>query len=287
MTLKSIFKRTAIGLIAGCGLMASAAFYAFNIEPYRLTVKQADIDSPAWPDSRKPLKIAVLADLHVGSTVDENRLRDIVAKTNALTPDLVLLPGDFIQEHFLYGFRSGPVNIEQIAEILSGLKSKYGSFAVLGNHDWYYGGQRLYDALRRHGIPVLENGSLQIQTEDGPVWVSGLADASTRKPDPGKAFADVSGSDAPVILMTHDPAAFKPVKRPVSVMVAGHTHCGQINPGIDAIAYKWLPRTIPAGWTCGPYSHNGNPGYTSGGIGTSVVPARFMAPPRIDVLTLR
>ncbi len=289
MNMRRFFRRAAAGALAGGTLLSSVAFYAFRIEPYRLVIKHVNVQSQAWPDDRMPLSIAVLSDLHIGGTVDMKRLKDIVTRTNQTNPDVVVIPGDLLLGKYKYRiFRDTPVNLGLVGEALGELKTRYGTFAVLGNHDWWQEGPTLKAVLEQHGIRVLENRSARIRAGDKSFLMAGIADFKTRKPDIAAAFAAAEGGrEEPIIVFGHNPEAFKPIDNPaVAIMVGGHTHCGQVNAGVRAITHKWIPEHIPNSWICGLYNHRGMPGYTSPGIGTSRYPVRFMSPPQVDVLHL-
>ena len=122
------------GLLAVTLAGLFAALYGFFIEPaLRLRVRKWRIKRADW--NAPPLRIAVLSDLHVGEPhVGLKRIAQIVKRTNALAPDLVLLLGDFAAGHKMV---SRTVKIADLAPVLAGLQSRHGVYAVLGNHDWW------------------------------------------------------------------------------------------------------------------------------------------------------
>src|SRR4029077_15537266 len=113
--------------------------WAFWLEPASLTVAEHRLDIP-WPGGR-PLRIAVLPHLHVGSPFNGlGKLRAIVARTNAAEPDLICILGDLVI-HGVIGGRFVPP--EAIAKELAGLRAPAGVIAVLGNHDGWLGHDRV------------------------------------------------------------------------------------------------------------------------------------------------
>jgi predicted MPP superfamily phosphohydrolase len=135
---------------------------AFVIEPAGFRTRDEVVVVPGWPGSCDGLRIGVLADLHVGSPYKGlNHLERIVARVNAVRPDLVLLPGDFVIQGVLGGTFVPP---EDAAEVLSELDAPAGVFAVLGNHDWWLDHERVARAFIDHGIGVLEDASTSIRT---------------------------------------------------------------------------------------------------------------------------
>ena len=188
--------------LAGAGLLG----WAVIVEPGRLVVRETRIRSARWP--RPDLRIAVLTDLHVGSFRNGlDRLDEVVARTNAQRPDLVVILGDLVIHDVLLGRFVPP---ETTAARLAGLRAPYGVVAVLGNHDWWLEGPRVRDDLERAGIRVLENEATPIDEGARRFWVAGLADLWTRPVSIPRALARVP-ADEPVLLLTHNPDVFPDV----------------------------------------------------------------------------
>jgi uncharacterized protein len=228
---------------------------------------------PGWPPALQGTRVAVIADLHTGSGhVDEKRVARVVAAVNRRAPDLVVLLGDYVTPE------APEQSPERVAALLGELRAPLGVFAVLGNHDWARDGERVASALRGAGIAVLENQSLCA----GPLWVAGVADATTRRPDVGPALAHVPDG-APILLLSHDPRVFPEVPASVALTVSGHTHGGQV--GIPGIRQPVID--VPERYASGPAEHEGRHLFVSRGVGTSRLPIRFLAPPEVPVLDLR
>ena len=175
---KSWTRIIAIALLVAPFLVA---VWAFGIEPGMLVVRHLQMELPGW---KSELRIAVLSDLHVGSPhVGLDKVRTIVEKTNAENPALIVLLGDFViggPNGGSSGMRGGGfVEPEETAAELKKLRAPLGVFAVLGNHDWWYDGERVGRALTAAGIQVLENRAVRV----GPIWLGGIADYWTREPD--------------------------------------------------------------------------------------------------------
>ena len=98
------------------------------------------------------------------------------AEVNAQNPDVVLLLGDYVIQRVLFGT---PMRPETIAAHLGGLRATHGVFAVLGNHDWYDDGKRVWRAFESVGIPVLENRAVPLPGSDDRIWLAGIADNSS------------------------------------------------------------------------------------------------------------
>ena len=251
------------------------AVWAFGIEPGMLVVRHQKMELPGW---KSALRIAVLSDLHIGSPhVGMDKLRTIVEKTNAENPALVVLLGDFVTGGPNGTRWGGFVEPEMTAAELKKLHAPLGVFAVLGNHDWWYNGERVGKALTDAGIPVLENEAVRV----GPIWLGGIADFWTREPDIAGTLAQVT-TDDPVVLITHNPDIFPEVPERVSLLLAAHTHGGQVRLPVIGT----LITTSKLGYNAGDFFVHGHHLFVTTGIGTSIVPVRFGVPPEIVILTV-
>lgn len=273
-------KRLRVALVAILLLLVSLAAWAFVIEPNRLLTRHETLTIDRWPSSLSNLKIAVLADIHAGgSFIDENKLRLIVQRTNAQQPDLILIAGDFISG----GRNHHNMEPEVFAPLLKDFRAPLGVYSVLGNHDWWYDGQRVRRALEANGIKVLENEVAKIDTRGTSFWIVGLADLWTRPQLVGETIANVPAG-APLIVLTHNPDIFPQLPQGVSLLVAGHTHGGQVSfPFIGTVVSvsRYGDRYVG-----GHVVENGRDLYVTTGIGTSIYPVRFGVPPEIVLLTL-
>ena len=259
--------------------------WGFWLEPQRLVVSRTELALPAWPAKLSGLRVALLSDLHVGSPFwDLDALSRLVERTNAEKPDLVLLAGDY-QINDVPGGEF--VTAEPIAERLAGLKAPLGVFAVLGNHDWWNDGERTRRAFTSHGITVLEESARRLEHHGQSFYLVGLADQLTRPSSPQSALAQAPAG-APTLVLVHEPDVFEAFPRlglSPTLTLAGHTHGGQV----------WLPllgrRVVPSAfgdrYAYGHIVEAGRHLFVTSGVGTSVLPVRFLVPPEIALLTLR
>jgi uncharacterized protein len=233
-----------------------------------------------WPERLDGLRVAVVSDLHTGAPwVDERKVARIVGKVSARRPDLVALVGDYTDPSVAFG---NPVAPEAVAEELSALRAPLGVFAVLGNHDWYHYGERVPRALREAGIEVLENDAVAVEHRGEVLWIAGLADMRERDADVTVALAMVPQGQA-LIALTHDPDMFPFLRERADVVLAGHTHGGQI--GVPLLRRAAAPTR--GGYTGGEVREGGGYMYVSRGVGTTGLPIRLAAPPEVALLTIR
>jgi predicted MPP superfamily phosphohydrolase len=218
------------------------------------------------------------------------RLRRVVERTNAEAPDVVLITGDLViggpkDEGGERGGVAGGtfVEPEPIAAELRQLRAPLGVYAVLGNHDRWFDGERVERALSGAGLRVLENRAERVERGGRAFWLAGVADLWTATPDVHAALRQVT-TDDPVILFTHNPDIFPGVPRRVSLTVAGHTHGGQVN--LPLFGRPVVPSRFGQRYAFGHVVEGGRHLYVGGGVGTSIVPVRFRVPPEVVILSL-
>jgi uncharacterized protein len=270
--------RAAAGAAAAGLAAAGLAWRALWHEPRHGRIRERDLELPRWPRELAGLRVALVSDLHAGAPhVGPERVGRLVAALNARAPDLVLLLGDFVDPEVRGGT---PVAPEPVAERLGALRARLGVLAVLGNHDWLHGGERIAAALRTAGIRALENEAVDL----GPLWVAGAADARMRKPDLAPALEPVPAG-APVILLSHDPDLFPHVPARVALTVSGHTHGGQV--AVPVLRRRVIPSRFGERYARGHVEEGARHLYVTAGFGTSGWPVRLLAPPEVVVLVLR
>lgn len=278
--------RRSAARLAALALAYGLGVWAFLIEPRLLVVRHVAVTSVAWRGP--PLRIGVVSDTHVGEAhVTPLRVRRTMARLSRERPEVVVFLGDYVGGHEPAAARSP----EQRAAISRGIANlaeaaaPLGRAAVLGNHDWWYDGPTVEAALRQAGIPALENQAIRVDRPGGAFWIAGVADLhSTRaRASPTLALRDVP-ADAPVILLTHWPDPFAEVPARVALTLAGHSHCGQVN--LPLVGRPILPSAGSRRWPCGAYQESGRQLFVTGGMGVSILPVRFRAPPEIVIVTL-
>ena len=297
----------------GLGALSSAALgsYAFAVEPlWRMTVTRYAITPPGWTPGLH-LRVALVADVHACNPwMGADRIADVVARTNALRPDVTLLLGDFSAA--MSRFVTSHVHSSEWAPILAGLDAPLGRYAILGNHDWWedraaqrrgHGPTFGQEALDRAGVPVLENRAVRLAKEGRPFWLAGLGDqiallprreygrTALRGVDDLPATLRAVTDDAPVILMAHEPDVFPTVtaaERPVALTVSGHTHGGQIRLfGHSPVVPSRFGNRYAYGHVIEPRPDGAETHLVvSGGLGCSIAPVRFGVPPEIVLLDL-
>lgn len=274
-------KRIRVTLTALTLIIAFLVFYGTFIEPARLIDRSETIQIAHWPRELNGLKIAVLSDIHVGGwAIDDKKLRLIVERTNALQPDVIVIAGDYMSGD---GWMKRRVMPEEFAPALKGFKAPLGVYSVLGNHDWWWNGNRVRNVLEANGIKVLEDEVFKIEGKGAPLWIIGLADLWTRPQHVAETIAKVPEGET-VIALTHNPDLFPRLPQRVPLLLAGHTHGGQVR--FPIIGTVIQPSDFGQRYVKGHVYENGHHLFVTSGIGTSILPVRFNVTPEIVLLTI-
>lgn len=270
--------------------------YAYFIEPSSLVVNRDEIRIKNWNRAFDGIKIAMIADIHGGSNnVTREKIDEVVRLANAEKPDLTVLLGDYVSESKRAG-QGLKMPIEDIAPRLKPLKAKYGVFAVLGNHDVWNNAAAIADELRKNGITVLEHQVATIDIGGADLRLLGLKDHTLVNEwsvysKEAKAALDASKGTGDVIVLSHSPDMIElvtgdlPISDHLKLFLAAHTHGGQV--WLPIIGSPIVPSSYGQKYARGHVIENGLDMYVTTGLGTSILPIRFLVPPEIMVLTVR
>lgn len=269
-----------IGIVV-TAVMLTFVIWALWLEPASLHNEVHDLRVSGWRTECNGLRIAVLSDLHVGSPHNDlSKLEKIVTTTLAAEPDIVLLTGDYVI-HGVFGGQFTPP--EEIASSLARLAAAKPVYAVLGNHDWWYNGGRVMSALESAGIYMLEDASTLVTKGDCRFWLAGISDLWEGAHDVKTALQDIPESVL-VVAFTHNPDIFPEIPPRVTLTIAGHTHGGQVY--IPGVGRPITPSKYGQRYAIGHVIEDGRHLFVSSGLGTSILPVRFLVPPEISVLTI-
>lgn len=252
---------------------------AWALVPHKAPVQRIEHVIALSRPLRAPLRVAFASDLHLGPTTPSAVLDEAFAILRAAAPDLLVLGGDYV---FLdaTAARAGEL-AARVAAVPARTK-----IAVMGNHDLWTHHERLEAALAGAGARVLVNDAVRLPPPHDEVAVLGLDDAWTGRPDGARAVR--ACGDAPVrIAVSHSPDGVPFLRgRGVSLVLAGHTHGGQIAlPGPRPI---FVPGPLGKRWPFGLHRIDEELTlFVSRGVGTTEIPLRAFAPPDVAVLTLR
>lgn len=272
-------------MVRRLALLALVMVIALGVKAWHDTMRRPEVErlvveSHALPAGAPHVTIALLADIHVaGPDMPPSRLADIVAQVNALQPDLVAIAGDLVSE------KRTATHVYTAAEViapLGNLSAPLGVVVVPGNHDHWFDWEGLARELARYPqMTVLRNQAVQ----RGRVVIGGVDDDFTDKADLPATMASMQRLDGAHVLLSHSPDIFPQVPVDVDLVLAGHTHCGQI-------AWPWggAPATMSDygnRYACGITRQHGKTLVTSAGLGTSLLPVRLFTHPEIWLIEIR
>jgi uncharacterized protein len=264
------------GALVGSALAGAATVsYANLIEPQRLVLERRKVHLNRLPESLDGFRIALMSDHHLYPFTPKKLLETAVEQANALSPDLIVLAGDYVC--------TDSESIRDLAQILGALNAKYGVFAVLGNYDRALDPNLIAAQLRAQSIEVLVNRGVHTGPS-GRLFLAGLDSVCRGVPDPRSAFAAYCSGNVAIALV-HEPDYFPTLVRltPVQLQLSGHSHGGQIRiPGFG-------PLFLPAWgqvYNTGLYELDGRMVYTGRGLGMVELPLRFACPPELTEVTL-
>ena len=242
-------------------------------------VRRYALTLPGWPRFARPLRIALLSDLHVGSHTDDvARFSAIAKEVAALSPDLVLFGGDYMN---MQHFGGGRVPPRAIARTLSRITGRHGRFAIMGNHDYMYGVEDVTTEFREHEIIVLDHERATFSFEHHDIDVIGVPDAHLERPQ-AKALLSTLTTGRPAIVLAHDPVWFRDLPEGPFLMLCGHTHGGQIK--LPFLGVVRNASQAPLHWSYGLVVERGRHLIVTAGLGTSGVPIRLGVPPEFAII---
>jgi predicted MPP superfamily phosphohydrolase len=245
-------------------------------------VRRLTVEVPDYPADAPPVRILLFSDLHVhGPDMPPARVDRIVGQINALQPDIIVGAGDFVGNH-LFG---RDYSVAEAVAPLGRLKARLGVIAVLGNNDYEAGGTKVTAALNRLGIDVLVNQAVAI----GPIAFGGFDGRVYPWPQLKSARAMIYGAMASTagvkVLVSHRPDEGATAPGFVRIVLAGHTHCGQIV--LPLFGPVWTGSDYGRRYFCGVIREGSRIVVVTAGLGTSHVPLRIGAPPDMWLIEMR
>ena len=271
---------SAAGLGALAAVIGATAIVlaAGHVNALILRVREIDVSVPGKTlKGGETVRIVAASDIHLGTIIGARRLKRLVDRMNALRPDLVLLPGDIVDEDL------APVIRGNLGETLRAIRAPLGVYAVTGNHEFIGGAGPACDYLSAHGITMLRDAVVRLPnglTIVGRDDRSGAGFAGTKRKTLAELMEGVDTS-SPVVLMDHQPFGLREaVGKGIDLQLSGHTHHGQLWP-LNFIT----KRVYEVSW--GEKEIGGTRFYVSCGVGTWGPPVRTGNRPEILLVRLR
>lgn len=240
------------------------------------------------PDELKGFKIAFISDVQADRYTDDKRLQRYIDKINGQNPDMVLIAGDVIT--------STPNFIETAAKYIGKIKSKYGTYSCVGDHDnWAYRKdyvrslREVENALSNYNVKMIDNGLRYLEIDSTRMgitfitntYVSDISETTLEN----IAFSNKADFK---IFLTHQPREFlinSAVKNKYDLFLAGHTHGGQITLLFPFV--QLTPTLVETKYIKGDFYFNNMLTIVCGGLGMSLAPVRYNSTPEIVIITLK
>ena len=267
---RSFFKKSLdiSSFIVASSLSARAIYEAkfLKLEKIEVTLK----------DLKQEYTIVQLSDIHIGGLIDAAFIQSMVQRVNALNPDIVVITGDLVDIDIS--------KAEAPLGELEALKSTYGTYFIVGNHEYFHGIEKIMNRVKSLGIRVLENENVYIGERDKGFNLAGVYDvfgyrANHHLPDLYKALQNKKNS--PTVLLAHQPRYIEEVSLGVDLILSGHTHGGQLYP------FKFLVK-LAQPYISGLHQHTKDLQiYVNKGTGFWGPPMRLGATSEITEITLK
>jgi predicted MPP superfamily phosphohydrolase len=234
------------------------------------------ISMPQLPPSFHGTTIAFLSDIHHGRFTGIDYINEAVRTTNGLSPDLVLLGGDYTHGNNRYA--------EPCMQALGRLKARWGTYGVMGNHDHWYGVDRTRRSMNNAGIVELTNGGAWLEQSGERLRIAGVGDLWEDKQDLHAALGDTQPQET-AILVSHNPDFVEGITdRRVGLVLSGHTHGGQVV--LPVVGAPRVPSRYGQKYLYGLVKTQDTQVYVTRGVGTVTPPVRFCCRPEIAFITI-
>jgi len=251
-------------------------FYS-HLETRWIKLKKIELVANDIPNVFVEKKIVFITDIHHGPFLSIERVRKLVNRINKLQPDFILMGGDYVQREDKY--------IKPVFDEFLKLKSKYGVYAVLGNHDHWEDAELTRQMMIRNGIKICDNKSYWIKIDTDSIKIGGVGDLWQDSQELDSTTHDLEKSDFSILIL-HNPDYLENIKTDlIDFTLSGHTHGGQIT--LFGLWAPILPSKYGQKYRYGLKKIGNMQSYISSGIGTITPPLRFFCRPEIVIIELQ
>jgi len=267
------------GVVGVTAVYVTARVYS---DTFLLRTRSAELRVAGLPEELGGFRIVHIADIQVDRRTNGSKLDTYVDTINGLKPDLILFSGDTVT--------SGTAFVDQAAEALGKLRSRYGTYACLGDHDYFADFRLVVDRLQTHGVVVLQNETATVPVGKGSIVITGVTNVYRNQLSDGVVdkLARERPEGSTSILLTHQPSTWlvgTAADRKYDLFLAGHTHGGQIVfplPGFLLTGSSFETKYVTGFHNVGSMLVSIN-----NGLGLTLAPIRYHAPAEITLIVLR
>lgn len=275
--MKKVLKWLFIVIVFIIGIVLYARF----IGTMGLTTKEYVIMDKDVPDNFDGLKIVHFSDLHYNRAISLNKVKSIVNEINDINPDIVVFTGDLIDRDDIISDN----DYDELANVLGNIKSKYGKYAVIGNHDYEKDKDGVIKVFHKADFKYLDNSyEIIYNKENEKIFIGGLGNVTHNQEDISKMMEYFNGEGNKIdykIILVHEPDIADNIVKDykVNLILAGHSHNGQVRLPIIGAIYK---PPYAKNYYDNYYNLDGTNLYISSGIGVSTINYRLFNHPSIN-----
>lgn len=275
--MKKVLKWLFIVIVFIIGIVLYARF----VGTMGLTTKEYVIMDKDVPDNFDGLKIVHFSDLHYNRAISLNKVKSIVNEINDINPDIVVFTGDLIDRDAIISDN----DYDELANVLGNIKSKYGKYAVIGNHDYEKDKDGVIKVFHKADFKYLDNSyEIIYNKENEKIFIGGLGNVTHNQEDISKMMEYFNGEGNKIdykIILVHEPDIADNIVKDykVNLILAGHSHNGQVRLPIIGAIYK---PPYAKNYYDNYYNLDGTNLYISSGIGVSTINYRLFNHPSIN-----
>lgn len=262
------------------------SFYDLNT----INIRKTEFHKKEIPDVLNNLRIVLISDIHADRYTDRRRVLKFVRKINATNPDLVLIGGDFIS--------SGPAYIDSVAEYLGKINSKYGIYSCVGDHDnWAYRNdnarsrREITEALAKQNIFMFDDTKRTLLIDTAKIGITFATETYSKRITEtllDSLIDHTTENNDLTIMLVHQPreiAIREAVKKKYDLILAGHTHGGQITFLFPFI--NLTPTQVETNRIKGDFYFGKTMMVITPGLGMSIAPIRYNSTPEVTVIDIK
>ncbi len=246
------------------------------------TIKQRTIDFEIenLHPSLNNFKILHISDIQADTRTTKEKIQKYIDLVNSANPDIVVFTGDMVT----YGTEHIPTAVEMLSKI----KSKFGLYSCIGDHDYWAGIENIKNEMKKFGLKLYSNENLKLKINNANLTLTFITNIYSKRPDAEtlKSLFTENNTDLK-ILITHQPSenlVELAHKNGYKIFLAGHTHGGQVT--FSIFGFKIIPSRIETKYVSGHYQLNSMLINVNNGLGFTLAPIRFNAPAEVTIIKL-
>lgn len=246
-----------------------------------ITTDRISVAVDGLPKSLDGFKLVHISDIQGDEYTGQEEIARYIRKVNELNPDLTIFTGDLISY--------GTDFIQMSANEMGELKAEQGTIAVVGDHDYWAGTSKVRSALQAEGIPLLQDENYTLQTDSSTILITGVTEVYSKHVNPAVVDSLTSSSEADLMIFASHQVKDHLIENArdndYDLILAGHTHGGQIYVPFMGTGFSASERETK--YVSGFYKEGNIPINVNNGLGFTLAPIRYNAPPNISVITFK